>query len=161
MKTELFTFFTMILCSMANAGYYICGPATTGLETSWSVIESRDGTGVWMSHWAVGTGCNGEMADTAVEQMCDDVVIGGEAFCNTDIAALSAKPYEITPESKPGLFCWCRRTQIKQGGQLTEQIGTWVVVEGSDTCMDICAKACANAVSAAEAARIPLASYPK
>ncbi len=144
MKNKLFIFFIIVFIGAAHAGYNICGPAVSGLEMSYSTITS----GMGIAHWVVGTGCNGEMADTGVENMCVDVVVGGEAICNWDFWSSIKSTYEYTRE---GSFCWCRRTHAKRGGTLIENIGEWGSVSvGSGvtgvSCRSVCARFCAEAV---------------
>ncbi len=137
---KLFILF-LILTGNSVYGSEICGTDVDAKEYSYT--EVLDVGELKISTWAVGSGCYSATTNTDVATMCTNTIVAGQAFCASN-SWLTSDLNETT--ATHGSYCWCRRTNTSIDGELTDSIGTWVLIGSSSTCNRDCGKYCAESV---------------
>ncbi len=133
----------LIFCNQnAFASSYVCGPDVDGTEIAYTTVVAQENR--QMASWAVGGGCPGATDIIDVGAMCDNVILGGQAFCASSVWG-NADLNENT--ASYGNWCNCRRTKMVAGGELLDSTGQWVLLGETSTCMTNCARYCAETIS--------------
>ncbi len=142
MKKSAFIFFALLTYATPSVAGQICGPLgdSSGLS-DWTTTAD----GIPIAYFAVGQDCPANLETTAPEQMCTTTNIVGQAFCTTQY--WTEHDLDITSAPTSGDVCWCRRTHVRTGGNLTQDIGPWYlnnIFTDADRCNYQCARSCKN-----------------